>query len=597
MGLFDRLLPGFVRRNHLRTYAVVSGLIVLGGGVLTAVVPELNPSLLVGYFAAGFVFVGATLQRSTVGAITDLQSKTAALGDADQLTIEDIETDISIDRDDEIGELYDGFADMSETLKQKIRTVESARERAYQERQELEEARKEATAAKQRAEELNEHLEEKAQSYQSVMEATARGDLTQRMDTDSESPAMTAIGETFNTTMSQLQQTLADTVDFSTSVATSTKQIAVTAGEINETSDDVNASVQEIAADARTQDETLQQANDEVNDVSATIQEVAASAKEVAAVSETAATLGEDGRDGAQAAVDQIADIRETAKQTIERVEQLEAEIEQISEIVGLINDIADQTNMLALNASIEAARADQSGDGFTVVADEVKALAAETNQATGDVRDRIQRVESVTEAVAENVQTMDERIADGSDTVRETRDVLEEIVDQVQEADDGVQSITDATDAQARSVQQLVGMVDDLSDISRETVQKAESVASATQQQTAAITEVSDGVQSLSSQAVSLNETLSTFTVEGESGPTGAGTQTPGPSVDAQSANSETGAETAATDRSANGTTGEKSDTEASDTAGAGIDVTDDELPEVELSDPTPENAEKLFE
>ncbi|WP_136716329.1 methyl-accepting chemotaxis protein [Halorientalis salina] len=628
MSLMDRVVPGSVRHYYLRRYALVALGIVAGGLVLATVVE--SSFLLVGYFSAGFAVVGATTGRRTVGALTDLRERAEAFEGTDRLDPEDIETDVGIGREDELGRLYDAFGAMSAALQKELRTVERARERAYEERQELEDAQAEATEAKQRAERLNDHLERKAADYETVMERAAAGDLTQRMDPDSESGAMTAIGETFNEMMAALERTMVGTVEFADEVTTATDEISVSASEITHTSDTVSDSVQEIAGDANDQHETLERTSDEVEDVSATIEEIAASADEVAAKSEAAAEYGEEASEYATDAVSQMDTIQETATESIERVERLDGEIEQIGEVVDLIDDIADQTNILALNAAIEAERAGQGGAGFTVVAEEVKELAEETNRATEEVRERIGQVKQATDGVVTDMHEMDQQVSRGGETVEQALDALEEIVDRVTEADEGVQSISDATDEQARSTQQIVDMIDEVSEISRETADRASDTAAAAQEQTASVTEVNDSVQSLSDHAESLNELLAQFSVDdsrdvdldtdsaqvtadasvravgsGRSEPAGADSS----NVDATGGNEFTASESPEVPSNGDdGSTGaaavDRSPEHGDDSAATngngdadGLDIADGELPAIDLDEATAENAENLFE
>ncbi|WP_158854937.1 methyl-accepting chemotaxis protein [Halorhabdus sp. CUG00001] len=413
------------------------------------------------------------------------------------------------------GELGASLETMQEDLQASIEEIESAREQAQ--------------ASKQEAQAMAESLQQQADEFSTVMAEAADGDLTQRLDEDVDDDAMRAIAVAANEMLMELEQTLQEVRAFAEDVDASAEDVAASASEVRRVSEDVSESVQDIAEGADRQDETVQDATDELTDLSAAIEEVASSAEGVAQKSRQAADLGETASELGSDALGEMDAVESQAETTITEVERLESAMEEIGEIAGLIDDIADQTNMLALNASIEAARAGEAGEGFAVVADEIKGLAQETAEATQDIEQRIQEVQETTDHVVGDMHEMGESVTDGIDAVEDAVQLLEQLVEQVEDADTGVQSINDATDDQADSTEQVVAMMDDVGSISEQTAQEAESVSAAAEEQTASITEVSEQIQALADRSSGLRDAVEQFTLEAsgpESGPETSETQ-----------------------------------------------------------------------
>ncbi|MEA5388588.1 methyl-accepting chemotaxis protein [Haloarculaceae archaeon H-GB11] len=486
----------------------------------------------------GFAVIGLTIGRNTVTALTRIRDNAEAIAQG--------KTDVEVTdskRIDEVGQALTAFDDTVAYL----RTV-SAQATALADQEfdadaldedvpgaigeairqmhhdleafitDLEAAKENAEESRERAEALTAMLERKAEEFGAVMETAADGDLTARLDEDVDNEGLTDIAVAFNDMLSDLEATLLTVQEVSEESAVVSEEVTASAEEVKAASEDVSTNVQEIAEGASRQDESIRQAANEMTDMSATIEEIASSSDEVAAVTDEAAALGSEGREYAGKTVTKMDEIEETATEAIAEVERLDSEVEEISEVVGLIDDIAEQTNILALNASIEAAAADQAGDGFAVVADEVKHLAEETRESTKDIEARIDTVQASTSETVENMREMGERVEEGMETVDQAISTLEAIVDKVEDANASVQSINDATDEQATSTEEVVSMVEDVGRVSEETLAQSQSVSASAEEQTASITEVTNSIEQLSEQSQRLNALLAEFAVSTDS-------------------------------------------------------------------------------
>jgi methyl-accepting chemotaxis protein len=469
---------------------------------------------LLGVTALGFlVFVGIMFAgtRRITRPIRALTDKATAIENGDY------EVELAADRGDEIGALSGSLSSMRDSLVTTIQEAEEASERAQAAKDEATEARQDAEHAQQEAEELNAHLEAKADSFSTAMNAAADGDLTQRMDSESQSEAMTDIAEAFNAMVDDLETTVAQVRSFADEVATSSQEVTAGTEESQSASEQVGESIQAISADAESQSEQLQEVAGEMQSLSGTVEEVASSADEIAMTAQETAERGQSGREAATAAMDEMEAIEAKSEKTIGEVQSLADEVDEIGEVVELITDIAEQTNMLALNASIEAARAGEAGEGFAVVADEIKGLAGDVSDATEEVESLITEVQSSTDTAVDDIQEMGERVSSGTTTIEDALADLEEIAANVEESNRSIQEISAATDDQAASTEEVASMIDEVSDAAQQVSDESESVSAAAEEQTSSLTQVAQSTQTLADQSDELQTLLSQFTIRDE--------------------------------------------------------------------------------
>ncbi|CCQ37480.1 transducer protein Htr8 [Natronomonas moolapensis 8.8.11] len=392
-----------------------------------------------------------------------------------------------------------------EAIQEKLDEVEEAKRVAEDKQQEAARQKEEMTA-------LNQALEATATEFQTTMRACADGDLTQRLDDSVDNDAMASIARAFNDMIDDVERTVLDIQSFAERVSSASTDVADRSTEIKRTSIDVEESVSEVAARAEEQDEQLQTVAGEIGDLSATVEEIASSSEEVAATAGTAVDRGNEGREHAGDATDEIAAIESRADAVAEEITALNEQMDEIVEIADVIRGITEQTNILALNASIEAANADASGDGFAVVANEVKSLAEEASVATDDIERRIENAREVTDGAVTSIEAMTDRVETGADTIDETISMFDDIAAAIEEAEGGIAEISSATDDQAASAEEIASMVDDVSETSQSTARESTDVAEQTASQVESLEETLEDAQELATMASDLTERVESF-------------------------------------------------------------------------------------
>ncbi|WP_267641081.1 methyl-accepting chemotaxis protein [Haloarchaeobius amylolyticus] len=455
---------------------------------------------MLGLAFGSILLIGMTIGRNTVKSVANLSAKAGDIEEGD------LQTQIETGRVDEIGQLYNSIDSMRGSLQEQIAAVQQARTEAEQ--------------AQAEAEQMNRHLERKADQYRDVMQACAAGDLTQRMDAQSESEAMADIANEFNRMVAELEETTDRVKAFASDVATASEEVTASSEEVRSASEQVTESVQEISDGAERQNQSLQSVNTEMDALSTTTEEIAASSNEVADLAERTAQTGRSGRDAAEDAIEGMSEIQDESAEAVDAIEELETEMEQIDELIEFISGLAKETNMLALNANIEASRGgggEGDGDGFAVVAQQVKELAQDTKETAEDIEKRLETIQDQTDRTAEEVQRTSSRIAEHAGSVQAAVEALDEIAEYAQQTNDGVQEISAATEQQAASTEEVVAMVDEAATISEETTAEAENVAAAAEEQTTALTEVSNSASDLADQSARLSEALDRFETDTE--------------------------------------------------------------------------------
>jgi methyl-accepting chemotaxis protein len=247
-------------------------------------------------------------------------------------------------------------------------------------------------------------------------------------------------------------------------------------GDVAQSASEVSASASVLAAGAgdsisraQSRTEATSSTAAAVEEMTVSIGQVAEHAQEAAAIADKSSALAREGESIVRAASSEMNSIAQSVKHGSELVETLNRRSAEISTIVRVIKDIADQTNLLALNAAIEAARAGEQGRGFAVVADEVRKLAERTGSATSEIGSMIEAIQRETSSVVETMQAGGDKVVQGVKLADEAAAALEKINAQTMEAVQSVNAIASATREQqaassdiARNVERIAQMTEE---------------------------------------------------------------------------------------------------------------------------------------
>lgn len=260
-------------------------------------------------------------------------------------------------------------------------------------------------------------------------------------------------------------------------------QVQQAARQVSETTEQSQSAVRSLSESAALQAEEILMALARVEEMAGSVQLVAANAERAEAAVQQAAQTVEAGDEAMNRTVEGFLAIRETVAETTKKVKRLGESSQKISNVVNLISGFAAQTNMLALNASIEASRAGEGGKGFAVVAEEVRELARQSAEATTEIEKLVASIQSETNAVVSAMEAGTEQVVAGTQLVDETRQNLTQITQVSRQISDLVESIAQATVIQAQASENVTGVINTVAAIATENSTSASQVSGSFEQ------------------------------------------------------------------------------------------------------------------
>ncbi len=351
---------------------------------------------------------------------------------------------VELDRRDEIGELAAAFNIMVEQSKKSLDEISLKTRQA-------EEARKFSEKMQQESEYRQKYLKAQFGKISEVIEAVTKGDLTKELQVENDDE-VTFLMQKINQMIRDLNSLIGEVQTAGNSLTEASIQIASAASEMSSGAGEQANQTREVAA--------------AVEEMSKTVIESSKNSGEAADMAKRASGLANTGEKVFQETVGGMTKIAHLVKKSAEIVDTLGKSSAQIGEIIQVIDDIADQTNLLALNAAIEAARAGEQGRGFAVVADEVRKLAERTTSATKEIADMIKRIQQETSQVVAAMTEGNAEAENGMKLADNAANSLSQIISSVNGVVGMINQIAGATQEQSSASEQISRNVENISSV-----------------------------------------------------------------------------------------------------------------------------------
>ena len=355
------------------------------------------------------------------------------------------EVKVTVASQDELGTLAAGFNQMAKMINT---TTTEARKRA----EETERAR--------------EDLQRQVIRLLDDVEGAARGDLTVQAEVTAD--VLGAVADAFNLTITSLRKIV--------------KQVQQAAIQVNKASADSEVFARNQSSDALRMAEELAVTLNSVQMMTDSIQRVAENAQEAEEVARSSSVTALKGGDAVERTVAGILQIRETVSETTRKVKRLAEASQQISTIVAVISQISSRTNLLALNASIQAARAGDAGRGFAIVADEVRQLADRSAKSLQEIEQIVLQIQTETGSVMTAMEEGIQQVRDVTERSEQAKRALEDIIQVSNRIDALVRSITADTDEQRENSRGVAKVMQAVELTAQATSQESQRVAGSLQ-------------------------------------------------------------------------------------------------------------------
>ena len=339
----------------------------------------------------------------------------------------------------------------------------------------------------------------------------SKGDLTQTIKIKS-NDEIGQLGQAFNEMMESLRNLVNKVNINATQVAASAQELTAGAEQTTDATEQVSYAIQEVASSSEKQTGGVEETAKALDEIAHGVTLITDSSIKVSDLSRHTMNQAEIGGKVVSNVVNQMKSISESVTESNIMIESLNERSKEVSTILNVITAIAEQTNLLSLNAAIEAARAGEHGRGFSIVAEEVRKLAEQSQRSAKEIDAIVQRIQMETENAVQKMAEVNEDVHTGVQISNEAIEKFQQILKGTTEIVPQMEEVSATTEQIGSSIQELNKTTNDLSLIAQENAASSEEVAASTEEQLASMQEISASAAALAKMAEELIESISQF-------------------------------------------------------------------------------------
>lgn len=309
-----------------------------------------------------------------------------------------------------------------------------------------------------------------------------------------------------------LRQIITQVTNVSETVTSQSEELTQSANEVKAGSEQVATTMQELSAGTETQANSASELSSVMGSFVMKVKDANDKGLSVGENSKEVLQLTNNGHQLMLNSTEQMKRINQIVREAVEKVDSLDKQSQQISNLVTVIKDVAEQTNLLALNAAIEAARAGEHGKGFAVVADEVRKLAEQVSSSVTDITGIVSNIQNETSAVTESLRGGYSQVQEGTTQIETTGQTFETINEAVSQMVGDITSISENLAEIAENSRKVNASIEEMAAISEESAAGVEQTSASTQQTSSIMEEVAGSSEQLSKLAEELNRLVRQF-------------------------------------------------------------------------------------
>lgn len=362
---------------------------------------------------------------------------------------------------------------------------------------------------------LSRRLSQPIVAVTNMAQEVANGNLTlQKLEVKSRDE-LGQLAQAFNTMTEHLLSLVRQVSSSSSQVAASSQQLTAGAEQSAQASNEVAASITEVAYGAEQQINAVSEVSAIVQEMSSSIEQVLTNTENVVNTATTTAQSAEKGRQAIKNTMEQMHNIQNTVNHSAEVIEGLGERSKEIGLIVDTISGIAAQTNLLALNAAIEAARAGEQGRGFAVVADEVRKLAEQSQNAAKHIALLVGEIQADTQRAVTAMNAGTHEVEVGTEVVHKTGETFKGIAELINQVTQDINTISEEIQQMSTGNERIVHSIYEVDKISQSIADQAQTVSASTEEQSASVEEIASSSQVLATMAEELQSALKRFNIQ----------------------------------------------------------------------------------